>query len=227
MEAKIYNNHSDKLILVFADWGMDETAFPNLSCTTFDLMICFNYTTLDFHNKFSKYREINIVAWGAGVWAASAAFDRHYRNLKLSGKLSIVRLLKKLGRCVAVNGTLCPVSNTWGVSEEQFAIMLESLKEGSGSNIPRTRAAEDMLNELASIRENFVFCNAVLWNRIIIGKNDILIPVEKQREFWNDFQMSLNPDNKLAFNAKDFCISTINAGHNPFSIWKSWEEIIE
>ncbi len=39
-----------------------------------DYMICYDYRTLDFDTSIlEQYRQVNVVAWSMGVWAAPIA----------------------------------------------------------------------------------------------------------------------------------------------------------
>lgn len=274
METKHYNNQSDKLILVFAGWGTDSNLFSHLKEDEYDVIICYNFTRLDFDvcntfecksgelhpqcpllNTFNRYREINIITWGFGVWIASITFDRYLEHLKPLGRFRTLRLLKKIRRSVAVNGTLCPVSNTWGIKQKVFNNTLKSLeqetREGIATNESATlqnfvkkmcgnkgtlnrfmaqvpqRALEDIYNELLAIKENYIFSNAIFWNKVIICDKDTIIPAKNQSAFWEEYEINIDTSNKLAFNANDFKIEHIEAYHYPFFKWNNWSEILK
>ncbi len=282
MEIKTINHNSKKLILLFAGWGMDERSFSHLSGgEEYDIITIYNYTdfklkfckilncnqTALHHNcpiyrTFSNYSEIYIVAYGTGVWAASLTFSKFLKHLESKGKFRIMRLLKKIKKAVAINGTLCPVSNIWGIKQEIFNNSLEALKEelsnrsatsSNNSSIcsspfmqkfigrvfnhnreqierylsnPQQRGLEDIYNELEAIKEQFIFNNAIFWNKVIISKRDLIIPTKNQLRFWSEYEMCLDKENRLTFNANDFTIQHTDAPHFPFYNWTSWSEII-
>lgn len=272
MESKFYNNKSDKLILVFSGWGSDWNALSHLSGEKYDVIVCYNYTQntpgsslgfgsgieksgpeYPFANAFRRYSEINVVAWGTGVWMASLTFELYFHHLGTQGRFKILRLLKRMRRCIAVNGTLFPISNTWGLSQRMFNNTLEGFKEDvandcTAANSPRLekfnrkmcgskafytrymsqapqRGLEDLLNELVAIKQNFTVSNSIFWNRVIIGTKDTIIPAKHQTRFWTEYDLGRVSTGRVA--SAGFRIDYIDAPHYPFFMWKSWDEIVE
>ena len=79
-------------LLFFAGWGMDETPFMHNLPPNKDLIICYDYRSLDFDSTLlSTYDGIYVVAWSMGVWAASQVLPDSNLPLKQS---------------IAINGTL-------------------------------------------------------------------------------------------------------------------------
>lgn len=93
-----------KLLLVFSGWAASPEVFRHLETEPdTDLWICYDYRGMEFDGEaLSGYREIRLVAWSLGVWAASVVF----------GKRPI-----SFTEAVAVNGTPCPVHDRWGIPE--------------------------------------------------------------------------------------------------------------
>lgn len=275
LEIKTINNHSNRLILFFAGWGMDEKPFLHLSESEYDVIIIYNYTNFNLrfcsnlscsetgmhpncpiYRTFKRYGQINVVAFGYGVWVAALLFDRYLRHLEAKSRFRVLRLLKKISKTVAVNGTLCPVSNIWGVPQKIFNSTLKALNKevnektytyGTSECIKKfnlkmfagnrellaryrdvapRRGLEDIYNELVAMKENYTFSNAIFWNRIIICNNDTVIPAKAQERFWSEYEMGIDKSNRLSFNAHDFTIEKHDAPHFPFFNWKSWDEII-
>lgn len=274
MEIKIYNNNCNKLILFFADWGEDEKPFSHISSSKYDVIVLYNYTTLNFsgcnateydsnrdieecpiHSRLCNYSEINIIAYGAGVWAASSLFGRYVRFLTGKSQFRALRLLKKINCSVAVNGTLCPVSNIWGIQQELFNISLERLQKEvdngelslDGSTTYRehiksifddsvqmeryigripNRGVQDILNELCAFKELFTFTNSIRWNKIIISRNDRLFTPGNQRRFWQEYQLGTDDGERSSSITKEFAIEEIDAPHFPFFNYRRWEEIL-
>ena len=259
MEIKIINNQSKKLILFFAGWGLDWHPFSHLSSSEYDVAIFFNYTHFDldhpFYKTLQKYSQINVIAYGAGVWAASSMFDRYFQFLSAKGKFSSLRFLKKINKSVAINGTLCPVSNTWGIPQRLFNSTLNALNKEVISNKytigtskcikkylsrmckneeeynrylanPSQRGLEEIKNELLALKENYVFSNAIYWNKVIIGIDDISIPAKNQLRFWSEYELGIDRSSKISLNANNFCIQQIQEAHFPFFNWEKWEDIL-
>ncbi len=275
MEIKNINNNSKKLILFFAGWGMDEKSLSHLKGDEYNIITVYNYTDFELklckmlncqqnvlhsdcpiYRTFNSYSEIYIVAYGTGVWAASLTFAKFLKHLESKGKFHIMRLLKKIKTAVAVNGTLFPVSNTWGIKQKIFNSSFAALKSevyeqelNSSTSVcmqkflsrvfnnngelierysatPSGRGFEDIYNELASIKEHFIFSNTIYWNKVIISRQDMIVPSANQQRFWSEYEMCLDKENRLTFNANDFAIQYIDAPHFPFYNYTSWSEII-
>ena len=274
MESKFYNSNSDKLILAFAGWGSDENVFSHLKNGIYDIIVCYNYTNIKpnyclnincsgngviqekcpFYNTFKRYKEIYVVAWGTGVWMASLTFELYLHHLKAGGKFRVLRLYKKLKKCIAINGTLFPISNTWGLSQKMFNNTIEGFREDVAANLtsatsPRLekfnrkmcgtkaiyqrymaqapqRGLEDLLNELVAIKEKFTITNAIFWNRVIIGTKDTIIPAKHQTRFWTDYDLGTDRSGRLASISGSFSIEYLEAPHYPFFMWESWDDII-
>ena len=274
METKIYNNKSDKLILVFAGWGMDYNVFSHLKAKDYDVIVCYNYTRLDFdlceklgcqfdlphpecplQSTFKQYREIYLIAWGCGVWAASITFDRYLQHLKMEGRFRTLRLMKKIRKSVAINGTLFPISSTWGINQQVFNNTLKAMEAEVHNNVAAKesitlqkfttkmcgtkgildkymaqtpqRALEDIYNELVAVKENFIFSNAIFWNKIIICDRDSTIPAKNQARFWETYEINIDSGNRLAFNAENFKIEHFDTYHYPFFKWSCWDDILK
>ena len=62
---------TERLLLFFAGWGMDERPFLDLNPSC-DFMVCFDYLSMDFDAGLVRgYDRIDVVAWSMGVFAAS------------------------------------------------------------------------------------------------------------------------------------------------------------
>ena len=64
---------NSQLLLVFSGWAASPEVFRQLETEPdTDLWICYDYRGMDFEGEaLSGYREIRLVAWSLGVWAAS------------------------------------------------------------------------------------------------------------------------------------------------------------
>ena len=85
-----------RLLLFFSGWGADDHLFDRPVAEGYDYMLCFDYRNMDFDfTLLDGYREIRLLAWSMGVWAAGrvlAGHDEYSFSLKL-----------------AVNGTPYPI----------------------------------------------------------------------------------------------------------------------
>lgn len=181
-------NHP-RLTLFFAGWGMDEHPFEDCHPTDSDLLVCYDYRSLDFDfSLLAGYRSIRIIAWSMGVWAASQVFARTHIPIKES---------------IAVNGTMTPVNDTKGISLVVFEGTLHNLNEatlrkffrrmcGSGEILNSfmgkcpQRPIEELKEELFRISEQSLILPASVfrWGKAIIGKNDLIFTVANQQRAW-------------------------------------------
>lgn len=239
--TSVQENKARKLILFFAGWGMDPAPFRHLTSDSCDVIMFYNYRKLGFgecvttlQNLFHNYSQISIIAYSLGVWGASTAFEKFTDSLSRTLKASeIKQLLKKLDQCIAINGTLFPISSTWGIPQEIFSKTIENLPQGldkfnlrmCGSlecynrykNCLPEREVIQIKEELIAIEENMIVTNSLKWDHALISDTDYIFPTLNQRTFWEDYQISGPPLLK---------ISTVPGGHFPFFIWNHWEEIL-
>ena len=208
----INNSENNKLIIFFNGWGMDENVISHLDFEDFDIIMFYDYNTLDTDFNFSiinKYSEKNVVAWSMGVFISYIILN----SLKIN-------FTKK----IAINGTLAPINENFGIHPKIYNLTIQGFnangqkkfinsmfsEENSFSIDSLTRDLENQKTELISIKEfASSFCNFQkdFFNKIIISSNDKIFPTKSQTKFWQ----------------KD---ATINSGHCPFYIFSKWSELI-
>lgn len=122
----VHENHP-KLLIFFAGWAADETPFKQYRPKGMDYMICYDYRTLDFDiSVFDHYRQINVVAWSMGVWAAS---------------LILSQLPKKNILSIAFNGSTLPIDNLEGIPLKIYQDTLDKLTPDSLQKFLRNMCA--------------------------------------------------------------------------------------
>lgn len=203
MKYKWLNNkNNSKLIIFFNGWGMDENIVSHLEPENNDVVMFFDYNSLDCEFDFSelkKYDSVSLIAWSMGVMAASL-FDIEYKTK------------------TAVNGTLEPISDKYGIPEKIYDLTLNGLSPKGVERFVRTmfcenvelpvinRDFEDQKSELAALKgykanKNFKY------DRIILSSEDRIIPTKNQAAFWG-----IEPN--------------IKSGHAPFYLFKKWSELL-
>lgn len=230
-----------KMILFFAGWGMDEKPFQHLVSSNYDVTVFYDYRVLHFNDYltifgfFKQYDEINIIAWSMGVWGANLAFESYLDLLKRAYKpLDSKKFLRKINKCIAINGTNFPISETWGIPQERYLKTVENLPEGihkfnirmcGSKNIyekymacASERATDELKEELIVFYEDFIVSNAIKWNKAIISTHDVIFPTINLKTFWEDFKECSN---------KYLKIIEIDEAHYPFFRWDTWDEILE
>lgn len=186
------NQHHPRLTLFFAGWGMDETPFLDYCPQDSDWMICYDYRQLNFDVKaLANYREIHLIAWSMGVWAASQVMRQ------------APALAGNVVQSTAINGTPYPVNEEQGIPPAIFEGTLHGLSEASLHKFQRRMCAngeafryfqsiaphrpwEELRDELAAIGRQ---CHALpssgfVWNRAIIGDSDRIFSPQAQQRAW-------------------------------------------
>ena len=176
-------------LLFFTGWGMDENPFMNHHSQDKDFLICYDYRTLDFDETvLQPYKEIHLVGWSMGVWAASQVLQ----NTSLP-----------ITRSKAINGTPFPIDEKRGIAPAVFAGTLKGLNEttlqkfrlrmcGSASayktfeQIAPQRSVEELKEELAAIGQQCkdLPVSSFSWQEAIIGSTDRIFLPENQARAW-------------------------------------------
>jgi malonyl-CoA O-methyltransferase/biotin synthesis protein BioG len=175
------------LLLFFAGWGMDERPFLEYLPDDRDCIVCYDYRSLAFDESLlTPYRNIRVVAWSMGVWAAAQA---------LGGRQWPV------AESIAVNGTPSPVDDERGIAAAVFRATLEGFGEVALQKFRRRmcgskeallhfmeraplRTVEDLREELAQIGRLASECPpaAFRWDMAYIGMRDkIFLPAGQLR----------------------------------------------
>lgn len=211
----VIKNNSDKLIIFFNGWSLDENIVKHLSTDKFDVLMFNDYSNLKIDEetitKINSYAEVNVIAWSFGVWACGNVIEK-FNNLKTA---------------IAINGTLVPIDNNLGIPEKIFNLTLQHLSEenyvrffknmfSGNANLSKisTRSIENKRRELEQIKnlsaEKSCAQNAKFFNKALIGNNDKIISAKNQINFWSET------------NAQ---IVKIEEGHYVFDSFKTWDEI--
>ncbi len=178
----------EHLTVFFAGWGMDENPFLDFRAPESDLLICCNYTDLDFNSGLlESYKSVRVIAWSLGVWAVSA----------LMGDFPILA-----ENATAVNGTPFPVDETRGIPPRVFQGTLQGLSDANLARFDRRmcgdaatlasytcvhpkRSIKSLVDELAWIgRESAVCKVSPQFKRAIVGKRDAIFSCANQENAW-------------------------------------------
>ena len=207
--------NNSKLIIFFAGWSFDENPFKFLACENFDVLIVYDYSTIDENiEKFTSYKEINLIAWSMGVFVAYLLKDK----------------LPKFNKKIAINGTPFPVNDEFGILVKPFLLTLRHARTGlegkfyqnifdtkeefeKYSTMSVNRSIENRETELKSlydkIRSAEINYNK-FYDKALISSRDKIIPTQNQINFWQN-------------NAE---IEMLESGHFPYYNFKSWNEIL-
>jgi len=208
MNTYYKNNNSNELILFFCGWGMDEKPFRPIKNNA-DILFVSDYSDLYFPDfNFSNYKKIYLIAFSAGVLIASYLQDK----------------LPRIDLKIAVNGTLKLIDAKEGLPQN-ILYEMENITLENAMNFRKklfdndndynlfnkyqpSRDLESSLNELAALKN--IQSKSFEYDKVIIGKNDNIIPYENQLKAWK--------------NHKNICET--NGGHFLFYKFKDFSEII-
>jgi pimeloyl-[acyl-carrier protein] methyl ester esterase len=213
MQKYFINNKSEKLIIIFNGWGMDEKPFLPFKNTS-DILIMSNYSSVEKNSlndfNFSKYSEISLIAYSAGVMMANY----------------LQETLPKINYSVSVNGTFKIFDTELGVTEanqlEMRALNLDNVFEFRKKLITEEsqlilfnknqpwRTLESSMNELYALESYKLPNMALIFDKVLISSDDKIMCPKNQLRFWNGHKN----------------IQNITGGHFPFYNFSSFNEII-
>lgn len=177
----------DTLTLFFAGWGFDPVPFADYTAAH-DILLCYDYTTLAFDAAtLAPYRNIRVVAWSMGVWAASVVAEK----------------IPRVTTAIAVNGTTTPVNDDTGIPRTLFRKTLDGLSEqnllrfyrhicGDSATLARflemrpKRDIDDLRAELAAIETRSAQHpgNAEFFTEAVVCERDMIFPPANQQRTW-------------------------------------------
>ena len=191
-----------EVIIFFNGWGMDESVIKHLNYGSYDVLMFYDYNTLDTDFDFKsleKYEKRYLIAWSMGVMTASL-FNIDY------------------ARKTAVNGTLKPIDNKFGIPERIYDLTVRGFNEKGRERFMRSmfseasllpevkRDLENQKSELSALK-NYLSDESFKYDKVLISRDDKIIPAKNQSAFWN-----IEPN--------------LEGGHSPFLLFKSWEELL-
>jgi biotin synthesis protein BioG len=115
--AWLHNNDRQNLIIFCNGWGMDGGPFRFLTSSDYDVYMLYDYRQLnmpDIAAIVGKYMHVHLVSWSMGVWAGQKLFSARAHLLD---------------RTIAINGTLCPIDDRFGIPIEVFDATLAEFNE--------------------------------------------------------------------------------------------------
>ncbi len=218
MKIHLQENNKDTLILFFCGWGMDETPFSVLKSRS-DILFVYDYTTPDFPEfDFSKYDSVKLLSFSYGVYAGAIA--------KLPYNL-------KLEKRIAINGTLVPIDDKYGVPVRQFELTEKMDSESVvkfrqrlfggekaqehfeifEQNLPK-RSAKSCTEELLGMKKYVPETPAQkkFFDKVYIAAHDRCVPTRNQKNFWQET------------GAKN--IINLETGHFPFYNYEFLDDIL-
>ncbi len=197
---------------------MDGLPFAALTSVAYDVYMLYDYrrltTVSDIESISEKYEQVHLVSWSMGVWAGQKLFADK-RDL--------------FDKSIAINGTLCPIHDNFGIPKKVFEATLAGYGESARNKFYRRmckdkvnlglflskqpqRTIEDQGEELAAL-QNMVDClpaEESIYQAIIISESDLVVPSANQYDFWQG-----RP------------VIPVSGFHFLFNLWQSWDQLLD
>lgn len=211
MKTKFIPADSKELIIFLTGWGCDDNQFKHMNSNK-NLLICWDYSSLDFEFDFTPYTKVYLLAYSAGVFVAGLIKDK----------------LPKLDLSIAINGNPLTFDKYFGIPPEVLTIfrglnldnyiefrrkyLVASEEELIAFNaMPSMRSFESCFAELDSLERLGVGDYPVLqFDKAIIADKDKIFDIERQKEYF----------------AGKFIVLEGSA-HNAFYFFKSFDDILD
>lgn len=212
-----YQPQHRELLIFFGGWGTDPYPFAPLAVGERNVLMAYAYqpwsTGLDLSPLFARYERVHLLAWSMGVRMAAELLQPY------AGQLATA---------TAVNGTLQPVDDRYGIPEAIFRGTLQGFSERSlqkfarrmcGSQLPHyqlhapQRPWQEQGTELEVLKQLVAGpAPANLFTKALVGQDDLIMPAANQQAFW-----AQHPQVTL---------KELPLPHFPFAAWSSWDEIL-
>lgn len=199
MEAKWISKGAGRtLVIFFCGWGFDQQCISTLDTEDVDLVVLFDYQSLEMPAlTTAEYDDVVVVAWSFGVWVAAYAIGEGFLSPHSA---------------FAINGTLEPVSESYGIPPAIFNATLSTLSEASLAKfnmricggarsfasmkelLPK-RDFEGQRNELEMLGTYFSTKGSFdknRWKSALISRDDLIFPYHSMASFWGDKAISID-----------------------------------
>jgi len=145
-------------------------------------------TDQDLYTLLDEYEEIVLIAWSMGVWAGQQLFHS---------------VASKFKAAIAINGTLRPIDDQFGIPENVVQATFDNLDEKQRlkfyyrmcrdrglhrlflENQPM-RSIENQKDELAALLENTRNHSSEksMYDCAIVSERDLVMPTKNQLNYW-------------------------------------------
>lgn len=208
MQYKWLNKENNKnLIVFFNGWGMDEKIVSDLYAQNNDILTLFDYRTIETPDfDFSNYQKKYLIAWSMGVFVCNYFYEQY----------------KNFNRYIAINGTLKPIDDNYGIPKNIYDLTVANFNEMSCSKFMRkisatknlqeytSRSLNELKEELISIRDLKVN-NFLPFDTAFLSTKDRIFPFKNMLNFWAE---------------KNIKITEIENSHYIFDSYKNWSDFI-
>lgn len=213
LHQHFHRPQNDRLLLFFTGWGMDELVSAHLDDAGWDIWTIYDYSSPVVLPPIpAHYGDIRLIAWSLGVWAAAEASAG----------------LPSLTDAVAINGTLHPLDEQFGIAPAIFQGTIEHwlqprARERFWQRLSGTTTAEfphprrmpdDQQRELQAIATRYLRSPQVRnpFRRAIISENDRIFSAVAQRRAWQHDGIAE--------------VLSLPGAHAPFAGMSSWNHLL-
>jgi biotin synthesis protein BioG len=212
------NDHSKFLIVLCNGWGMDANPFRPIKTYNYDVVVLFDYTSelnlTEILVSILNHEKAYLLGWSMGVSFGQRLFYDH---------------VEKFDKCIAVNGTLHPIDNDFGIPEDIFTATLQNMSDKAVEKFNRRMCrAPEIISKFTEHMPKRLLSNQIteldyigrhgnckakdipIYSHAIISNADYIIPTVNQLNFWQPYNYRL-----------------INGYHFPFYNYSSWDEMVD
>ncbi len=205
MKHYFQSNNSESLILFFAGWACDEFEFEHIK-TDHDLLILYDYIDLNLNFDFSKYKNINLLAFSAGVFVASIIDFDFKINSKIALNGNPYLFDEHFGLTKGIQDILYNITEE---TADKFARdYLVKTDEEYKNFHPSKRTIQSCKREFDNLKELYnQNINKIkdIYDYAIVGVDDKIFQVEAQKEFYKDkIRIIENARHNLFFRIKKY-----------------------
>lgn len=195
------SSETTRLLLIFSGWSVDWHLFARYDYPAgYDVAVVWDYTVLsnDIFADLRDYDETVVIAWSFGV----ASFNVLHQSLPSRLNLNCA---------IAVNGTISPVDDNFGIPENIFSATLSGLSDVSLKGFQRRICGggnryKDFKDDLTLCRDDITSLknqletfspekhrietwktaeDKRLWDRAFISTGDLIFPPDNMKNAWN------------------------------------------
>lgn len=205
MKKYLINKYSDNLILFFTGWGCDEYEFNHLESDS-DILLLYDYLDLNIDFDFTKYKNIDLIAFSAGVFVASILNFNFKINKKIAISGNPFLFDENLGLSKEIQNTLCSITeknaddfarNYLIKTDEEWAIFHHS-----------KRTIESCKKEFSSLKELYDLNKQNIkdiYDFAIMGEEDSIFNITTQKKFYEKrLKIVKNARHNLFFKIKKY-----------------------
>lgn len=205
MKIHLINNDSNTLLLFFTGWGCDEYEFEHLK-TDSDVLILYDYNDLTLNFDFSKYKEINILAFSAGVFVASVFNFDFKTNKKIAVSGNPYLFDEHFGLSQKTQDFLCNITEETADDFAKNYLVKTEEEYANFHNSKRTLdSCEREFEYLKQLYETKKQDIKDIFDIAIIGENDPLFNPSAQKEFYgNRLNIIKNARHNMFFRIKSY-----------------------